>query len=165
MNTLSNEMRLQILHTYSNCKCSYQDGHTNEVYPVKDIFSKYLFTEKVKLLLMPISEISEHHAIEVLKIIDKINLFGGSDSSDVSYEFKMIHTYHSNLEIKSSLPYVERKIKNHPYGGLILGEYMLKEIPISVLDFLRCIGYDCGYGDIPSLIAAGVAMKADKPYC
>lgn len=161
--TLPNETMLQVLHTYSNCKCSYQDVHTNQVYPVIDIFSKFLVTEKVKLMLVPISEISEKHAIEVLKIIDKNSSFGG-DLSDVTYEFKRLNTYHSNLEVKTSLPYVERKIKNQSYGGIIIGESMLKEISIGVLDFLRSVGYDCGYGDMTSLIAVGIAIKADKPY-
>jgi len=30
------------------------------------------------------------------------------------------------------------------------------------IDYLRSVGYDCGHGSIPSLIEAGIAIKAEK---
>lgn len=104
-----------------------------------------------KLILTPLSEISDEDAIEVAKMLDPwlvenmvyevkresfdLRVRGRHDNS------RMVQIIWFNSAIFSS--------DNHNINN-------------GVIDFLRSKFYDMGYGEIPSLIEAGIAIDKTK---
>lgn len=90
--------------------------------------------EYCQLMLTPISEMSDEHAIEVAKIFDPELL---------PEEMARVGRFFANR-------------KDYCFGDM---DYNRTQ---QIIDYLRSVGYDCGYGSIPSLIEAGIAIKAEK---
>ena len=90
--------------------------------------------QHAKLILKPLSEISDEDAIEVSKV------------------------YGNNMPTKEEGMGI---IKNCLYDYEESNEVTLHD-GMRVCDYLRSKSYDCGYGSIPSLISAGIAITETK---
>lgn len=97
---------------------------------MKDSIYKYSMDD-CQLLLTPLAEITDEHAIEVAKIAR----YGGNITPNIGRQLVTEYMY---------------KVSN-----VRAAEW------ISVIDFLRENGYDCGYGPITSLIDVGIALHKD----
>src|ERR1051325_2303015 len=87
-----------------------------------------------KLVLKPLSEISDEDAIEVAKMYGGLCIKVDKDGFlQVVYKNNVCVTYF---------------VVNNPLN-----------IPTKLTDFLRSRGYDCGYGSIKSLIESGYAIE------
>lgn len=87
-----------------------------------------------KLILIPLSDITDNHALEVAKILE----------NDIVLEWG------EELAIEMGKRIVNDMFK---FPKRHLDKY------IYLLDYLRSKSYDCGYMNIPSLIQAGYAIK------
>jgi hypothetical protein len=96
---------------------------------------EWMYSE-CRLILTPLSEISNDDAVEVAKI------------------FKYQVSEHDKLKFLG-LELVDSLVKYELDG------FMLRDI-LAIIDYLRSKHYDCGYLQISSLIEAGLAVKATK---
>lgn len=87
-----------------------------------------------QLILFPLSKISDEDAVEVAKIMGVID----SDCGVDDYE------YWGNYVKKS---YINEGKQHRSFI-----------VSVEVIDYLRSRSYDCGHGDIKSLIEAGMAV-------
>lgn len=87
----------------------------------------FLPMNQCQLILTPLSEITDEHAIEVGKI------FG----------FK--------VQLLENGKWLAKNLHNSKFDITTIKQ-------MQVIDYLRSMGYDCGYGDISSLIEAGIAI-------
>jgi len=90
-----------------------------------------------RLALTPLSEISDEDAIEVAKMFDA--------SAPTSIFGRKVISYITDMANKPGW-------FNPDFEKIRLA-----------FDKLREWGYDCGYGEIPSLIDAGIAIKNQQP--
>lgn len=90
------------------------------------------FTDSHKLILCPLPEITDTDAVQVAILASKAVF-----EQDIFHGKAIVLDIHKNKPITTL----------HP-----------KTI-ISIIDFLRLREYDCGYGEIPSLIDAGIAVR------
>ena len=88
--------------------------------------------KKAKLILTPISKMTEADGAEIAKMFDGTKTVVDSDSF---------------IQIVDKDGMV-------PFYWIAGGS-----IPIKLTDKLRELGYDCGYGEIKSLIKAGIAIE------
>lgn len=108
-----------------------------------------------RLLLIPLSKITDEDAIEVAKIITGNNICQIVEKRKGSILFYVdsSSSLDEGLQIELKFTdYVGRIAQYAQYQSTCLFFYQ------RVVDFLRSRGYDCGYGEIPSLIEAGIAI-------
>lgn len=134
---ITNDIKRAIFHTYHNSKCVY----TNEWGMFKTFAHDYLWHNttdvNAKLLLTPLSEITDEDAIEVGKLIFL------TESVDEPTIYR----------IKQVLGWV------NPLYQLTNVMTIKGDVFIKIIDYLRSKCYDCGFAHIPSLISAGIAIK------
>lgn len=92
--------------------------------------------EWLQLILTPISELSHEDATELAKILGWD--YNNEPDSDAHYDLEGLRDDIAN-------------------NGDDVFDVGFTKCQI-VLDYLRSKGYDCGYGEIPSLIEAGIAI-------
>lgn len=97
-----------------------------------------------QLILTPISQISEDDAIEVAKMIDEF-----IESPKVSRDEYCIEIN----DDKRMRHVVIMKVD----GSIYCNDN--QNCNNRCIDYLRSLGYDCGYGSIPSLIEVGIAVN------
>lgn len=144
MEQLTNKELLRIFAAYMPCKTMWGDNHHHVLTGISIIKklaeltlgfnSKRTCTadarvDEFKLILTPLSEISNEHKIELCTI-----RFKGAKVIGNAKQISMITEFIRIDAIKDS----------------------------ESVDRLRELGYDIGYGSIPSLIAAGIAVKKEK---
>ena len=139
----SNEFLERVFAAYWGVDCRYKNEFgTFEPKVDRQFFgnNKLGNDYKIQLLLTPLSQISDEDAIEVARILGLS--YNNDPESECYYDLGgLIADLTSNSE---------DYIKMHFNGSGIL------------IDHLRSRGYDCGYGEIPSLIEAGIAIE--KPH-
>ena len=91
-----------------------------------------------KLILRPLSDITDEHAKQVAELMSSLE-YGELDPDTISDWFNDIWIGNSAL------------MSDYVDGRQLQG----------LIDFLRSLGYDLGYGSIPSLIQAGIATKKE----
>jgi len=101
-----------------------------------------------KLILTPLSQISEEHASMCASQIG------------LHTEGNVVGWYNNSVIITNDTYKLE--IGYNGFIGFTKNGTLLKCNINCVLDKLRELGYDCGYGKIDSLIEAGIAVKAQK---
>lgn len=92
--------------------------------------------EFFKLILTPLSEITDEDAIIVA------DLGASSGNGGITYGLQIIRDIRFGRDGVLEVRNAKRFIK--------------------IIDFLRSKSYDCGYGSIPSLITAGIAINSKK---
>ncbi len=129
----------------------------------------YYAYNSCQLILTPLDEITDEDAIEVAKMA----MYHPSNKEDweniiCSFIVDEITRLSTGVVIIASLICWEGSI-NINYDGFIEikneeGENEVGGIwnYASIIDFLRSRHYDCGYGSIPSLIAADLAVSKSK---
>ncbi len=105
-----------------------------------------------QLLLTPPEEISDKDAMEVGRV------FGLQNMDGYYYEWigKAIITHHFTMYS----PWDDSILDTASNRGLVSNIHSRRYLQL--IDWLRRKFYDCGHGAIPSLIAAGVAVKKTK---
>lgn len=136
----SNEFLARVYGAYIGCEYFISDKHgtfTQKITPevLHGIYSGGI--RKGKLLLTPLSAITDEDAIEA----QRLHFIGEGDP--IVKDWKKI-------------VYCAGELQFYRQDGV--GYYSL---PINqpVIDFLRHKGYDCGYAHIISLIEAGIAIS------
>ena len=108
-----------------------------------DVFHEPIY--KCQLILTPLEKISDEHAVEVAKMLN----------------------YRTDIDMPELLEYMKDVINIRKVGD-VFGNIDSKNIadndvsPMIILrcyDYLRSKGYDCGHGNITSLISAGIAVE------
>lgn len=138
---ITNEMRCRIFAAYWGSKvkaihAAFVNGEKIFKYleltdhSVSDGCNWFML-DNCQLILSDLSEITDEHAAELGKIFG----YSGSGLSNCAHWGR----YWINTQ-KSGNGWAYRKA-------------------IAAVDKLRELGYDCGYGSIPSLIQAGIAIK------
>lgn len=115
--------------------------------------------------LTPLSLISDEHAIEVAKIakcdMDNAVKDGEGDGYFIVRDEFGIHL---RFWYKTSYEYDEWDV--YPFTIHLNGDtsdYMgVSTNQIQIIDYLRSKSYDCGYMNLPSLIASGHAVETSK---
>lgn len=113
------------------------DSGNFEVQPYGNSETDWWNIDQFQLSLMPLSSITDEHAIEVAKIL-------GYTSESIGYE----GAKEDMIEQINDIITGERLIKWHTFQRL--------------LDYLRPLGYDLGFQHIKSLIEAGLALSTVK---
>lgn len=162
---ITNELLARIYGAYIGCECKIvskndpynQFGEIGLKSRLNWLHIGLLDTVKVKLLLTPLSEITDEDAIEVGKIA-----FYGADIDD--FECKQIdRTKEGVVEIvgNSNLRLCIAAWGNSLAFAMVYDDGNFLPIPEihAIIDYLRSKSYDCGYGEIPSLIEAGIAIN------
>lgn len=127
---ISNEMMARIYHAYSDCDIEWS-GNT---YNSGNWIAQYpTLLHESKLLLHNLKNIIGEHAGEVARMA---NL---------------------RLHKEDELQQVGKDIANNVTSVFIDEPFLYNYVQI--IDYLRSLGYDCGYGSIPSLIEAGIAVE------
>lgn len=124
------------------------ENHNLIDYPKTDTFR----VDRCQLILTPLSKISDEDAVEVGKA------FGLKKMDGHYYEWigKAIITHHFTMYS----PWDDSILDTASNRGLVTNIHSRNYLKL--VDYLRSKGYDCGHGSIPSLIAAGVAVKKEQ---
>lgn len=128
-------------------------------------------TDETKLILSPLSAITDEHAIEVAKIVTKgycRHFTEGQITFGRVDETKRIGVFRNGAvdNIVSILPdgilyYTpEHDIKSTMGDLSVSNRVYFVPNAISAYDFLRSKSYDCGFQHIKSLIEAGLALNS-----
>lgn len=172
MEQIANEMRCRIFAAYWGANCNQVMGATGKIIRISDLSVTVEFGENktsscelrdCKLILKPLSSISDEDAIEVAKILLP-NYFANMqkgwlvsrDYAVTGYPYIKVH--HPK---KVSSVQIDPKLVNFDIDGMEdreTGSHDMK--PAATIDYLRSKSYDCGYGSIPSLITAQIAISA-----
>jgi len=128
--------------TYWNSGVQYTYGHPNENInnelssDVKNAINnlKNIRYKDFKLILIPLSDITDNHALEVANILENDIVLEWGEELAIEMAKKIV-----NDMFKFPIRHLEKYIY--------------------LLDYLRSKSYDCGYMNIPSLIQAGYAIK------
>jgi len=120
-----------------------------------DIFHEPIY--KCQLILTPLDKISDVDAVEVAKIADKnVEYKKGNGHIAEITRYKVVK---SESKDKSYIG-IDRYSGDTYYGydplPITASLYSIEQI-----DYLRSKGYDCGYANLNSLIAAGVAVEKE----
>lgn len=116
-----------------------------------------------KLILTPLSSITDEHAIEVAKIIMPLCFFNRKLGWKVARNYAVtgypyIKVWHPkkvlSLQIDPSI--VGFDVDN--MEDRETGRHDMK--PVETIDYLRSKSYDLGYGNIKSLIESGIAISS-----
>lgn len=146
-------------------------GTCNIEFPDESISVGHLLSE-CQLMLIPISEILDEHAIELLKIAN-YHPFLASDWHKIKmldFHIERITKLSECIKVKHSFRCFEGYFVIGYLDNMHLHFEMQNEYedsiessiwqPHRLVDYLRSLGYDCGYGSISSLIEAGIAISS-----
>lgn len=145
-------------------------GTCNIELPDESISVGHLLSE-CQLILAPISEILDEHAIALLKIasynpqlasdlprikisdchVEKIIKF--SECIKVKHSLASFKGYFVIGYLDNMRLHFEMQDENED----LIEDYIWR--PYRLVDYLRSLGYDCGHGSISSLIEAGIAIN------
>lgn len=141
------KLTAQIAGAYWGAKVKIIElSHPYDIHPIAGLMDIGLFVpnyigtiftfEKCRLILKPLSEISDEDSKGV------VGLMAGAD--------------YGELDIDDVPEWL-----NEVIGGnsALTADYVSGWQMLLLMDFLRSKGYDCGYGEIPSLIKAGIAIS------
>lgn len=110
-----------------------------EVFTLEDSDQfELLECSECQLELTPLSAITDEHAIEVAKMSSNYNEFAFSQHQD-----------YVDMVIADGIGIALNWMKNQGLSAFICDQQA---------QYLRSRNYDCGYGSIPSLIDAGIAV-------
>lgn len=135
-----------------------------------DIYGSWINTDYCQLLLRPLSEITDEDAVQVanMKKRECHTEFTVSNMQHALHQtskdgynilwidfqsFSINHAGHSQVH--------KHKIGISTWGSVTHyydGELSQVNDSRQIIDYLRSRSYDCGYGNIPSLIQAGIAI-------
>lgn len=170
---ISNELRARIFAAYwgSKVKIDYPSSNFPQYTVVDKLFHSKLQnkTESLathykwnKLILTPLCDITDDDAIEVAKILIPQCFERRAKGWQISRDFTV--TGYPYIKIHHRLimysVQIDPRLVNFDLDNMDdreTGAHDMK--PTTVIDFLRSKSYDVGYGDIPSLIDAGVAVS------
>lgn len=151
----SNEILFKVFTTYAGCEMILEksgriaklcgvafDGMIISLYDGEDIRNYEYFP--FKPILTPLSAITDEHA-------DTCAVFCGLHT-----EGNAIKRYSEAIIISNDT--YDLQIGHNGYICLRKNGQLYNMDMRKVIDKLREWGYDCGYGDIPSLIEAGIAI-------
>lgn len=117
------------------------------------------------LILTPLSAISDEHAIEVAKILLPMAFVRRTKGWIVSRNytitgFPYVKIHHNLIaySVQIDCRLINFDVSCMEDGNNVTGETDMQ--PIAIIDFLRSNGYDCGYGNVKSLIDAGIAISS-----
>ena len=115
----------------------------------------YVPYDQCQLIITPLDKISAVDAVAVGKA------FGLKSMDGHYYEWigKAIITHHFTMYS----PWDNSVLDTASNRGLVTNIH--SQNYLKLIDYLRSKDYDCGHGLIPSLIAAGVAVKKEQPKC
>lgn len=102
------------------------------------------------LAIVPISEITDEHAIHIAS--------RGYNARVGKCDIKSTRVYRTSGGVEVELYAGENQTRYIQRWGI---GYKTYEHDLADIDKLREWGYDCGYGDIPSLIEAGIAINCN----
>lgn len=116
-----------------------------------------------QLLLTPLSEISDEDAIEVAKLAisnSEIKDFKAVQIRREDYGVKVIIEWFGKEGLSMYWVFItnNRLPQFLKRTGSTLAE-LHYQFPIQAIDYLRSKSYDCGYGSIPSLLTAAIAIN------
>lgn len=158
MEQITNEMLDRIFAAYWGCKTiiCYPSSNFPQYSVVDKLFHKSLQDKMEslathykwnKLILKPLSSISDEDAKEVAKMYPWFNWY--VDAVLEVYKNQFGDTVVSN----------EKRIGRYETVCLKYSEPSEIELNQKQTDYLRSRSYDCGYGNIPSLITAQIAIS------
>lgn len=148
----TNEFLARVYGAYYGSECVQCVGSKQELKGTISQLANLPFYERnnTKLLLTPLSQISDEDAIEVAKIAGITEIAGGVIRGNGvivihSPSGRKLSVYHN-----AGSKHVSIRIKDKGYDVIDGAQ--------NIYDFLRSRGYDCGFSEIPSLIEAGIAI-------
>ena len=114
-------------------------------------------TSKCYLILRRLDKITDEDAIACIKIRDKGVIYGFGTPVYKAEKVKSFN-YGKNISEEQTCITIYDKI------GTSYGQYFIlqSQLGIEEVDFLRSKGYDCGAGEIQSLIECGLAIDGSK---
>lgn len=143
---MTNKALARIFSCYIGCNFRY-DGSVGIIREVAGVNRRMNIEEEAptgdpyrvdrcKLILKPLSELSYNAdlCVKIREILDIREMFTNFMSDRVRFGYNALNTK----------------------------DVLYLEMPFPVIDELRRCGYDCGFGDIPSLIDAGIAITAQN---
>jgi hypothetical protein len=100
------------------------------------------FSDYIKLLLTPLSAITDEHAIEVAKVVDRNVTYGFGTPE---YRLKLYIAYNFAKDKRTKEPVIERydSSTGEMYGTIMLNIRDHKFTHFNIIDLLRSLGYDC----------------------
>lgn len=120
--------------------------------------------DQCQLILTPLDKISDEDAVDVAKILIPQCFFNTQKGWQVSrnytttgYPYIKIHHPKKVYSVQIDCTLVNFDIDD--MEDRVTASCDTK--PVSIIDYLRSKGYDCGHGSIPNLIAAGVAVEKE----
>ncbi len=159
----SNEWLARMFAAYMGCDCdtTFTSKNGKIISKVTGIVNNYVFfkdvletvhTSRLKPLLAPLSAISDEHAIEVAKMLQENTNCDWVGSDDLKKAIIDVC-----LGICGQFD-GDSDIFCHYYDPEEIG--LGATLITHIIDYLRSKGYDCGFMGVPSLIDAGLAVKA-----
>ncbi len=156
-------------------QCFASGGLSGKITEVSNLIVRITFDEgkgsswqieKCKLELIPLFEISDDHAAEVALLAnvaeDHNKKYTGADRDMLIYLGRGIVWFH----LCNISPWGDISNPDHPECDTAFTRNMIAGIRLSdsiiIIDYLRARSYDCGYGEIPSLIKVGIAIDKTK---
>ena len=167
---ITNEIKARIFASYFGCEYQiYFEGAPTRKAKIDGYHLATIMhhpsnenTER-KLLLSPLSAITDDDAIEVAKIIIPLPFQKYTKGWEVARDYTVtgwpyiaVHNPKNVFKVEIDCKLVIFNLYN--MEDVISCEHDMK--CVEVIDFLRSRNYDCGYGSIPSLIVAGIAIEA-----
>jgi len=158
---ISNELRVRIFGAYLFNHFRYDDffdeSHISAAIGwgcIDNTKGVRFILDRCKLILRPLNLLTDEHAMTIAHLAGWRlgELSDSGESIDVSVD-KFSRT---------SIDLHKMVVKEYIYSTGHTLESPL-ESTLKIIDFLRKNGYDVGYGDIESLIQAGVAISSDTP--
>ena len=155
---ISNELRARIFGMYlfsqfryegSACTRRVVGGISRTWNVIDDADGEEYRIDKCKLFLRPLHLLTHEHAIAIAKIA------GYEDCEGTSLRVDLIGGIY-----RCSIDLYKMVVTDYRYSTDHIVDYPLDNTQ-KIIDFLRNNGYDMGYGEIESLIEAGVAISID----
>lgn len=138
MEQITKEMLDRIIAAYWGCRIQVNGNQMQMI----GLETKCIYLAK------PAKDYAEEFDFSDCQIMLKpLSLISNEDAIEVAKMNFHGHTEHPQVELGRALV---QKIHKHIYCEKV----------VTIIDFLRSKSYDCGYGNIPSLIAMGIAVEA-----
>ncbi len=158
-----NKLTAQIAAMYYGCEIELHFLDNNIPESLKDISRGILNLgtmgefmgwghQRHRLILKPLSEISDEHVIEAAKMeLMHVNQFEPLKVTK--------RTSYTEIDFRFVSPDINNK-DGYSYSGIGVSHLWMSLKPYQI-DYLRSKGYDCGYGSISSLIESGIATNCN----
>ena len=172
---MTQKLTAQIAAAYFGCKVKVPHGESFVIGKMESVTERAIYfyqKEDVwsmgipacQLILTRLEDITDEHANKVAKIIYAINV---EDISDRAFSVKRvegaIETENEDMDM-SLIISSEGGFVFYDNSVIAYSDVSECAIPVinqsAAIDYLRSQNYDLGYGSIPSLIAAGIAVDA-----